>query len=561
MQNDNRPSTGAGGIRLKPEGALLRTYLRAAGVAPESIAKPLIGVVTVATQIFSERPDAKELGNAVTAGVEAAGGIAVRWDTSRTPDQVAWGHAESYSFAWRDQLADFIESWARQETLDGLVLVGDSQKTLVGMAMAAARLNLPAVVVTAGASRWTAAATEQPDAAPKKNNVGPYQGLLEALFGKKPVNSTQERIFNESLVAQDNHSAYAMDLALEALGLSLPGMSTAPANSPRRHELAQASGQRVIALVQSGFTARRALTANSFMNAVRVNAGFGGSLDAAVHLMALAHEAGVALNLAQFDKASRETPQVARLGGVGLKAPHTIEDLDRAGGVWAVMHALKEQVSPTTTISGKGASELARSAVIKDPHVISANRPLAKQSGLGLLRGNLAPRGAVFLLNQVYPALVQFRGTAVVFENEMEAAKAVAENKIKKAFAIFVRGQGPKGGPGLRKLRILPALLESRGLNKTMPVITDGRLPDTPAGLFISFVSPEGAAVGPLSVLKTGDAIEIDTVARTMTVRLTDMELKIRQTRWQAPEPKATKGFLGRYSRSVSEAHEGAVLK
>jgi dihydroxy-acid dehydratase len=204
---------------------------------------------------------------------------------------------------------------------------------------------------------------------------------------------------------------------------------------------------------------------------------------------------------------------------------------------------------------------LARSASVKDPHVISAHRPLAKQSGVGLLNGNLAPRGAAFLINQVYPALTNFHGTAAVFENELDAAKAVAENKVKKAYAIFVRGQGPKGGPGLRKLRILPALLESRGLNKTIPVITDGRLPDTPAGLFISFVSPEGAAAGPLSVLKTGDAVEIDTMARTIRVRLTDMELKIRQTRWQAPDPKANKGFLGRYSRSVSEAHEGAVLK
>jgi dihydroxy-acid dehydratase len=164
-------------------------------------------------------------------------------------------------------------------------------------------------------------------------------------------------------------------------------------------------------------------------------------------------------------------------------------------------------------------------------------------------------------LNQVLPALAQFKGSAVVFETEIEAAKFISEGKIKKNVALFVRGQGPKGGPGLRKLRILPALLESRNLNRSIPVITDGRLPDTPAGLFISAVSPEGAAVGPLAVLRTDDAIEIDTASRTMTVRLTDMEMKIRQTRWQAPDLKSKRGFLERYSRSVSEAHEGAVLK
>lgn len=559
MQNENRPSANSG-IRMKPEGALLRTYLRAAGVAPDSISKPLIGVVTVATQIFSEHPDAKELGNAVILGVEAAGGLAVRWDTVRTPDQMSWGHAESYSFAWRDQLADFIESWSRQEALDGLVLVGDSHKTLVGMVMAAARLNLPAVVVTAG-SPSLAVPSGKTTSTGKSIEANPYEGLSEALFGKKHGSLAQEKLFNECLRMQDNHTTYAMDLVLEVLGLCLPGMSTAPAASPNRHELANSSGKKIIALVQSGFSVRRVLSPNSFVNAIRLNAALGGSVDVAVHLMALAHEAGVSLSIDQFDRIGRETPQVCRLGGVGLKEPHRIEDLDRAGGVWSIMHALKDQVAPATTISGKGASELARSASIKDNHVILANRPYSKQSGLGVLRGNLAPRGATFLLNQIYPALINFRGTVALFENEIDAARAVAEGKIKKTHAIVVRGQGPKGGPGLRKLRILPALLESRGLNKTIPVITDGRLPDVPAGLFISFVSPEGAVLGPLSVLRTGDPIEIDTVSRTLSVRLTDMELKIRQTRWQAPDLKAKRGFLERYSRSVSEAHEGAVLK
>ncbi|MCG3204127.1 MAG: Dihydroxy-acid dehydratase [Elusimicrobia bacterium] len=560
MQNENRSSM-SGGIRLKPEGALLRTYLQAAGVSPESLSKPLVGVVTVSTQIFSERPDAKELGNAVTLGVEISGGIAVRWDTVRSPDQMARGHAESYSFAWRDQLADFIESWSKQEALDGLVLVGDSHKTLVGMAMAAARLNLPAVIVTSGAPKIQAAQMEANSPA-KKNHAGdPYSGLSEALFGIKHGNAAQERFFNECLKKLDEPSTHTMDLILEVLGLCLPGMSTAPALSPERHELATASGKRIVSLIQSGFSAKRVLSANSFVNAVRLNAALGGSIDVAVHLMALAHEAGVSLPIDMFDKIACETPHICRLSGVGLKEPHRIEDLDRAGGVWAIMHALKDQVAPATTVAGKGASELARSASIKDTHVILGNRPYAKQSGLAVLRGNLAPRGAVFLLNQVYPVLVNFHGTAAVFDSEIDAVRAVMEGKIKKAFAIVVRLQGPKGGPGLRKLRILPALLESRGLNKTMPLITDGRLPETPTGLFVSLVSPEAAVPGPLAVLRTGDPIEINTIGRTISVRLTEMELKIRQTRWQAPEPKSNKGFLGRYSRSVSEAHEGAVLK
>jgi dihydroxy-acid dehydratase len=267
------------------------------------------------------------------------------------------------------------------------------------------------------------------------------------------------------------------------------------------------------------------------------------------------------LGLEHFDKVSTETPHLCRLGGVGLKAPHTLEDLDRAGGVWAVLHALKEKVSPITTVSGNGASELARTSVVKDGRVIVASKPYAKQSGLGIVRGNLAPRGGIYLLNQAWAGLTMFRGPAMVFDSERDAVAAIVEGPFKKGHAIVVRGQGPKGGPGLRKLRILPAVMEHKGLNKTTPLITDGRLPDVPVGLFISAASPEGVVAGPLAILKTGDVIDIDMTKRWLSVRLTEMEMRLRQTRWQPADNKTRKGFLERYSRSVSDALEGAVLK
>ncbi len=551
-------------IRLRPEGALLRTYLSAAGVAPDSMGKPLIGVATVSTQVFSEKPDARDLCAAVVSGVEAAGGIAVRWDTVRTPELVAWGHAESYSFPWRDQLADLIESWARQEAVDGLALVGDAPETLIGMAMAAARLNLPSVLVTAGANRWEYKRGLD-GAARRKDAADPFELLTETLFAKKRAGNggtTAVQQLSDCLLAQDNHAAHAVDLVLEALGVCLPGMSTAPVQSVRRHELAYASGQRVVGLIQSGYAFRRVLSSNAFTNAIRASAALGGSIDVAVHLMALAHEGGLNISIDLFDRIARETAQICRLGGVGEKEPHRIEDLDRAGGVWALLHAYKSSVLPTTTINGKGAMELAKTTLIKDPQVIPAHRPYAKQSGVGVLRGNLAPHGAVFLLNQAHGPLSQFRGTAVIFEQEIDAAKAVSQGAVKKGSVVVVRNQGPRGGPGLRKLRILPALLESRGLNKTIPVITDGRLPDTPAGLFISFVSPESAVMGPLGVLKNGDVLDLDLDLRLLNVRLTDMDMRIRLSRWQqAPESKIRRGFQERYSRSVSQASEGAVLK
>jgi len=545
-------------IRRRPEGALLRTYLRAAGVGPEAITKPLIGVVTVATQIFSERPHARELGTFAVKGIEAAGGVAVRWDSVRTPDMVTWGHADGYSFAWRDQLADLIESWTRQEAVDGVIFVGDSSKTLAGMAMAAARLNVPALMVTTGATRWV---YNQDGAAEggKKALSDPYELLSQTLFGKKKDGEGSGDLFNQCLLGQDNHASHALDLALEALGLTLPGMSTAPVQSAKRNELAQESGKRVVSLVQNGHGFRRALSLNAFTNAIRLNAALGGTTDLAVHLMALAHESGVTLTLDVFDRIARATPQICRLGGVGEKAPHRLEDLDRAGGVWAVLHALKDEVLPATTLGGKGASELARTTPIKDSHVI-VSKPYAKQSGVGVLTGNLVPKGATFLLNQLLPGLATFRGPAAVFENEIDAAGALCKGDVKKGAVLIVRGQGPRGGPGLRKLRVLPALMASRGWNKTIALVTDGRLPDTPAGLMISLAATEGAVPGAMAVVKTGDLIEIDVEARRMTVRLTDQDLRIRVSRWQAPEAKR-RGFLERYSRQVSEAHEGAVLK
>jgi dihydroxy-acid dehydratase len=552
-------------IRYRPEGALLRTYLSTAGVSPESIEKPLIGVATVSTQVFSEKPDARDLGTAVCSGVESAGGIAVRWDTVRTPELMSYGHAESYSFAWRDQLADLIESWARQEALDGLVLVGDAPETLIGMAMAAARLNLPAIIVTTGHNRWEFKQQKETvtGSRVKKESADPFERLSETLFAKKRGNGAgKSPQLADCLLTQDDHATYAVDLVLEALGVCLPGISTAPVQSVKRHELANASGQRIINLVKSGYVFRRVLSLNAFTNAIRLNAAMGGSVDVAVHLMALAHEAGLHIGLDFFDKIARETPQICDLTGRDDKEPpHTIEDLDLAGGVWAVLHAFKSSILPTTTINGRGALDLCKSTLIKDTHVITAHRPYSKQSGVGILKGNLALRGAVYLLNQIPPGLARLRGPAVVFENETDAAKALSQGALKKGCVLFVRGQGPKGGPGLRKLRILPALLQSRGLNKTIPLITDGRLPDTPQGLFVSFVSPEAALMGPLGVLKNGDLIDIDLGLRQLNVRLTDMDLRIRLARWQTPESKLKRGFLERYSRSVSEANEGAVLK
>lgn len=549
-------------IRRRPEGVLLRTYLTAAGVSPESNAKPLIGVASCSTQVFSEKSLARELATSVRFGIEGSDGLPRWWDTTRSPEMMSWGHADGYSFAWRDQLADLVESWAKQEALEGLVLVGDAPESLIGMAMAAARLNIPAVVVPINSQRWEF--SHLPDAATvKKKDFGdPYEMLTEILFGKKKSIQDQDKErFSQCLMAVDNHESNAVYFVLEALGTCLPGLSTASNKIERLKHLAQASGERVVNLVKSGTTFRRILTANAFSNAVHLNAALGGSIDVAVHLMALANEAGVPLSLDFFDKVSRATPQLAHLSGSFEKQTTSLEEFDLAGGVWAVLHALKNAVHPTLTVGGKGAAELAKSTMIRDGRTISESKPLRKQSGIGVLKGSLAPTGALFLLNQVAPELLLVKGTARIFDQEILAAQAVSQGEIKKGTILVVRGQGPKGGPGLKKLRILPALLESRGLSKAIPVLTDGRLPDNPQGLFISCISPEGGVRSPFGVLKDGDEIDIDVVARSISIRLTQTELQIRLVRWQEPQTSNQRGFLARYSRSVSEISEGAILK
>ena len=303
------------------------------------------------------------MGDAAAGGIDTAGGLAVRWDTQRTPDLVTWGHAEGYSFAWRDQFADFVESWARQEALDGLVLVGDSHKTLAGMAMAAARPNLPAVIVTTGAAAWiyrpAAAGSRQKKALPDA-----YELLSARVVRKEKADGRGRRTaFQACRLAQDNHAAHASIWRWRRLGVCLPGMATAAGASRRgATNWRWRPGKRVMALAQSGHAFRSVLTPNAFSNAIRVSAALGGSTDVAVHLMALAHEAGVTLVVGYVRSHRPRNAAGLPLGRRNGKAPHRLDDLDRAGGVWAVMHTLKAAAPAATTLSGKGASELAKGA-------------------------------------------------------------------------------------------------------------------------------------------------------------------------------------------------------
>lgn len=547
-------------IRHRPEGLLHRLYLTAAGLDATAIQKPLIGVASSATQVFSENPDARDLGGAAASGIDAAGGISVRWDMPRSPDVMAWGHAESYGFAWRDQLADMVESWVRQEALDGLVLVGDAPETLAGMVMAAARLNVPAVVVTAGGKKWSESAKNHGNNQRKKNAPDALMIFSNLMAGTSKDGGKGNDVTHDGLVVPEDRCARSLDAVLEALGVTLPGMSTAPVQSVRRHELAFASGQRAVELAKSGYAIRRVLTQNAFANAVRIYSSLGGPTEVAVHLMAIAHEAGVALSMDFFDRIGAQTPRFVSLDGGSAEKPTTLEELDSAGGVWAVLGMLKDRILPTTTVSGHGALELAKNSSVKDTRIVP-KKPLEKASGLGTLTGSLALRGSFFHRHQVMPSLERIQGPAALFEDERSAVAALHQNKIRKGSVIVVRGQGPRGGPGLRMLRLLPLALELRGWNKIFPVVTDGRLPIKPSGLFVSCVSPESAVSGPLAVMRTGDIVEIDVPARRLNVKLTSTEMQVRLARWRPSEGRGKRDFLERYARCVSEVSEGAVLK
>lgn len=468
--------------------------------------RPLIGVLSTSLDLISSRTGFAELLRLLEQGVAQAGGQPYLFGLPGTKHELAVSHQGTrYYLPIRDLVADFVECLVRMHGLDGIVFMSDCESSTAGVLMASARLNIPVVILPFGLE-------------------GPY-------------------------------ARHVMATLSQALGLSAGGC-TEPSPAADRRALASTSGRLVVEAVRNNLMARRILTQSAFHNAIAADMALGGTSTAALHLSAIAYEAGVTLPLVTFDEIARETPQLCSFDGT----QHTVKDLYRAGGVLGVLQALGSAVKPSLTVTGKNITELVQN-ISTDKEIIRANKPYRKEAGLSVLFGNLAPSGCIVhgVLEKGAPQSVE--GPARVFNSEEEALQAIAEKKTKAKEVLVIRYEGPKGGPGMRELTLLSRALKEFSKGRWAAVVTDGRLGDECQGLCVSHISPEAAEGGSLAILRDGDMLQVDLLNRQLNVRLTNMEIKVRLARWQSPTPQISTGILSRYARDVMPAESGAVLK
>ena len=536
-----------------------RALLYATGIRPDQLQKPFIGVCSSFTDLIPGHIGMRALERKIEWGVCAGGGRPFLFSVPGICDGIAMGHTGMhFSLPSRELIADMIESIVQAHQLDGIVLLTNCDKITPGMLMAACRLDIPAIAVTAGAmhsgyyhGRRLSLVTDTFEAvglcqAGKMSAAEALELEIEACPGEGSC--------------QGMYTANTMACLTEAMGLSLPGMATALAGTARKARLAELSGERIVGLVREGVTARQIVTTASLENAIRVDLALGGSTNTTLHIPAIAHAAEVDVTLADFDRLSRLTPQLASMNPAGA---NMMEDLDYAGGIQALLKNLEPLVNADAlSVSGKKLGELLAQTPSGDPAVIRPlNDPIRKEGGIVVLKGSLASEGAVVKSGAVAQDMLQFVGTARVFESEDEAMAYLFAGKVAPKDVLIIRNEGPKGGPGMRESLALTAAVAGSGLGDKIAIITDGRFSGGTRNLSIGHVSPEAAECGAIALVKDGDRIEIDIPARKLNLLVDDAELATRRAAWQPRPPKFTKGWLARYQKLVTSAAKGAVLE
>ncbi len=535
-----------------------RSLLYATGLSKEEMKKPFIAVATSYTDIIPGHVGMQRLGRFIERGICAGGGVPFFFGIPGICDGIAMGHqGMKYSLASRELIADMVETIIRAHCFDGLVCLTNCDKITPGMLMAVARLNIPSIIVTAGPML-----------------SGNYRGrrlslvkdTFEAVGRFKRGEIHQEELANLEMCAcpgfgacQGLYTANSMACVTEALGMSIPGCATALAVSAKRERIAYASGERIVKMARRDVLPRTIMKKESFENAIKVDMALGGSTNTVLHIKAIAKEAGVDIPLERFDEISRETPHITNIlpGGQDF-----MEDLEWAGGIPAIFKRLKTKLNDVMTVSGKLISQIASDAEIVNEKVIrSVKDPYHKEGGIAILTGNLAPEGAVIKQTAVSKGMLKHKGVARVFDSEESAMKAIMDGDIKKGDVIVIRYEGPRGGPGMREMLSPTAAIVGMGLSEEVVLITDGRFSGGTQGPCIGHISPEAACGGPLAIIEEGDEISIDIPNRKLNVKLADEEIKKRLSKWKAPTASKIEGYLARYSRMVSSASEGAVLK
>ena len=541
-----------------PARAPHRALMYATGLSPSEVGKPFIGVVSSFTDLIPGHVHMRRLERAIEKGVHAGGGVSFTFCVPGVCDGIAMGHVGMhYSLPTRELIADMVESVTQAHRLDGLVMLTNCDKITPGMLMAAARLDLPTVVVTAGAMMAGRLGEARLDLVGGTfEAVGKYQAGKMSL---EELRACELRACPGAGSCQGLFTANTMACITEALGMSLPYCATTLAVSSMKDHQAYESGKRVVELVHQDITARRFMTSQAFENAITVDMALGGSTNTALHIPAIAHEAGIELELELFDTISRRTPHIADLRPGG---DHMMEDLDRAGGLPAVFKRLGRRLKDCPSVSGLTVRKIARQAIVYDDDII---RPLKrahhKEGGMAVLRGNLAPDGCVVKQSAVAAKMMKFTGTAQVFLREVAAFKAIQKRRIKPGTILVITGEGPRGGPGMREMLAATGALAGQGVLESVALITDGRFSGGTRGCCIGHISPEAASGGPIGLVKTGDTITIDIPRRSLELKVSEGELTRRRKRAKPIVPEIRTGYLARYARMVGSAARGAVLE
>lgn len=535
-----------------------RALLYATGIPRSEMNKPFIGVATSFTDIIPGHISMRDLERFIEKGVHVGGGYPFFFGIPGICDGIAMGHrGMHYSLASRELIADMIESIVSAHQLDGLILLTNCDKITPGMLMAAARLNIPSIVVTAGPmlsghlrGKRLSLVNDTFEA------VGRY---LKGELKNRDIEELELCACPGAGSCQGMYTANTMACVTEALGMSLPYTATALAVSSEKKRIAFESGKTIIRLIKKKITPRKVMTRDAFENAIMIDLALGGSTNTVLHIPAIAYEADVELPLERFDELSRKTPHLCSMLPAGL---NYLEDLHWAGGIPALMKRLKGKLHNSLTVSGQRISQIIDSSEVIDEEVIRPiSKPYHKEGGIAILKGNLAPAGAVVKQSAVSSEMMRFEGIARVFDSEESAMKAVMEGRIKKGDVVVIRYEGPMGGPGMREMLSPTSAIAGMGLSDSVALITDGRFSGGTRGPCIGHISPEAMEKGPIAVLKDGDRIRIDIPKRKLNVLLSDKEISERLKRWKRPGPKIKKGYLSRYSRLVSSAGEGAVLR
>ena len=537
-----------------------RSLFNALGLTEEEMNRPLVGIVSSYNEIVPGHMNLDKIVQAVKMGVAMAGGTPIMFPAIAVCDGIAMGHTGmKYSLVTRDLIADSTEAMAMAHQFDALVMVPNCDKNVPGLLMAAARVNVPTVFVSGGPMLAGHVKGQKRSLSSMFEAVGSYAA---GTMTEDDVKEFENKVCPTCGSCSGMYTANSMNCLTEVLGMGLQGNGTIPAVYSERIKLAKRAGMKVMEMLEKNIRPRDIMTKEAFMNALTVDMALGCSTNSMLHLPAIAHEAGVELNVDIANEVSARTPNLCHLAPAG---PTYMEDLNEAGGVYAVMNELSKKNLlnlDCMTVTGKTVGENIKNCINKNPEVIrTIDNPYSQTGGIAILKGNLAPDSGVVKQSAVAPEMLVHEGPARVFDCEEDAIEAIKGGKIVEGDVVVIRYEGPKGGPGMREMLNPTSAIVGMGLGSSVALITDGRFSGASRGASIGHVSPEAAVGGPIALVEEGDIIKINIPEHSLNVDISDEEMAARRAKWQPRQPKVTTGYLARYAHLVTSGNRGAILE